>query len=398
MSKHAVERPRHLREIERLYEQARVSDLPAAAAAHEATKLLLNRPALPRRLLLESAEGSKLSLTVDDLFHAAGAEGADQLVLQVCDADVETESLHLGAGEVGAESGPLEAAPELCLLCGVTEARQSEVEPLRAEHLEEASDALRATNRHDGDALGPEVPATASSQRLQCVLVARPFDEYDRTCGGRVVRRSAELVVMHPREPSGRLQRRGREWNVSLTQYYTATTLDGFIADSDNSLDWLFTRKREQDGLLNYGEFIAGVGAMAMGSTTYEWILDHEFADRDPAEWKWPYDIPCWVFTHRQLPIVPESRVEFTSADVVAVHQEMVGAAGGRNVWIVGGGDLAGQFADVGLLDEVIVWIAPVTLGAGAPLLPRRIELRLEELARNGDFGCARFSVVRPPA
>jgi dihydrofolate reductase len=76
----------------------------------------------------------------------------------------------------------------------------------------------------------------------------------------------------------------------------------------------------------------------------------------------------------------------------------MVAAAGGRNVWIVGGGDLAGQFADVGLLDEVIVSIAPVTLGGGAPLLPRRIELRLEELGRNGDLSCARFSVVRSPA
>jgi dihydrofolate reductase len=183
---------------------------------------------------------------------------------------------------------------------------------------------------------------------------------------------------------------------MGLTQYYTATSLDGFIADPDNSLDWLFIRKREPDGPLNYGEFIAGVGAMAMGSTTYEWILDHEFADKDPAEWKWPYEIPCWVFTHRQLQVVPGARIEFTSADVSAVHEEMAEAAGDRNVWIVGGGDLAGQFADAGLLDEVIVQIAPVTLGGGAPLLPRRIELRLEELGRNGDFVSARFAVVQP--
>jgi dihydrofolate reductase len=183
---------------------------------------------------------------------------------------------------------------------------------------------------------------------------------------------------------------------MSLTQYYTATTLDGFIADPDNSLEWLFTRKREDDGLLNYGEFISEIGAMAMGSTTYEWLLDHELADKDPAEWKWPYDIACWVFTHRQLQAVPGSGVEFTSANVATVHEEMVEAAGGRNVWIVGGGDLAGQFADAGLLDELIVSIAPVTLGAGAPLLPRRIELRLDELGRNGDFASARFSVVRP--
>ena len=185
---------------------------------------------------------------------------------------------------------------------------------------------------------------------------------------------------------------------MSLTQYYTATSLDGFIADADNSLDWLFTRKRRDDGPLNYGEFIAEVGAIAMGSTTYEWILDHEFRGKDPAEWKWPYDVPCWVFTHRELQVVPSARIEFTSADAATVHEAMVAAAGDRNVWIVGGGDLAGQFADVGLLDEVIVSIAPVTLGGGAPLLPRRIELRLEELGRNEDLTCARFAVVRAPA
>jgi dihydrofolate reductase len=182
---------------------------------------------------------------------------------------------------------------------------------------------------------------------------------------------------------------------VALTQYYTATTLDGFIADPDNSLEWLFTRAREEDGPLSYGAFIAEVGALAMGSTTYEWILDHEFAGKEPAEWRWPYEIPCWVFTHRQLPVVPDAPIEFTSADVAAVHAELVAAAAGRNVWIVGGGDLAGQFADAGLLDEVLVTIAPVTLGAGAPLLPRRIELRLDEVGRNGDFVAASFSVVR---
>jgi dihydrofolate reductase len=181
---------------------------------------------------------------------------------------------------------------------------------------------------------------------------------------------------------------------VSRTQYYTATSLDGFIADPDNSLDWLFTRDRDPEGPMTYEKFIEDVGALAMGSTTYEWILDHEFKDKDPADWKWPYEIPSWVFTHRELTVVPDARIEFTSADVSKVHEQMVEAAGGRNVWIVGGGDLAGQFADVRLLDDVIVTIAPVTLGGGAPLLPRRLELRLEEVARNGDFTGARFSVV----
>jgi dihydrofolate reductase len=182
---------------------------------------------------------------------------------------------------------------------------------------------------------------------------------------------------------------------MPLTQYYTATTLDGFIADPNDSLEWLFTRAQDRDGPLNYDAFIAEVGALAMGATTYEWILGHEFADKPPEEWKWPYEIPCWVFTHRDLRVVPGADVTFTSEYVASVHEQMLAAAAGKNVWIVGGGDLAGQFADAELLDEVIVYVAPVTLGAGKPLLPRRVELRLEETARNGDFVCSRYSLVR---
>ena len=181
---------------------------------------------------------------------------------------------------------------------------------------------------------------------------------------------------------------------MSLTQYYTATSLDGFIAGENESLEWLFSREQDHAGPLNYADFIAGVGAVAMGSTTYEWILEHGRKGKDPADWKWPYAVPSWIFTHRQLEAVA-GPIAFASGDVASVHAEMVAAAEGRNVWIVGGGDLAGQFAEQGLLDEVIVYIAPVTLGAGAPLLPRHVELRLEETARNGDFVTARFSVVR---
>jgi dihydrofolate reductase len=182
---------------------------------------------------------------------------------------------------------------------------------------------------------------------------------------------------------------------VGLTQYYTATSLDGFIADERHSLEWLFTRQQDRNGPLNYAAFIEHVGAVAMGATTYEWILEHEFAEKDPAESKWPYDQPSWVFTHRELRDVPGAELRFVSGDVRDVHAEMVAAAGERNVWVVGGGDLAGQFADAGLLNEVIVYVAPVTLGAGAPLLPRRLELRPEEISQNGDFVAARYSVVR---
>jgi dihydrofolate reductase len=182
---------------------------------------------------------------------------------------------------------------------------------------------------------------------------------------------------------------------VGRTQFYTATTLDGFIATPDDSLDWLFTRRQEPTGPLNYAEFIGGVGALAMGSTTYEWILGHEFPSGDLTAGTWQYRQPCWVFTHRDLPAVPGADIRFVADDVVPVHRAMAAAAGGKNVWLVGGGDLVGQFADAGVLDEVLVMIAPVTLGAGRPLLPRRLELALVEVARNGDFACARYTVAR---
>lgn len=175
---------------------------------------------------------------------------------------------------------------------------------------------------------------------------------------------------------------------MSITTYYTATSLDGFIADEQHSLAWLFRQDQDESGPLNYGEFFARIGAVVMGSSTYEWLLRHE-------DGRWPYQLPAWVMTTRDLPKA-DGDVRFARDDVRAVHAEMTAAADGKDLWVVGGGDLAGQFADVGLLDEVIVYIAPATLGAGAPLLPRSIDLRLEELDRNRDFACARYSVVGP--
>jgi hypothetical protein len=117
--------------MQRVDKQTRVSDLPASATSHEAPKLLPSGPSLPRWLLLEGAERSKLTLGVEDLFHGGGTERPDQLILQVCDAHVETERFHLGATEVGAEAGLLETVPEVTFLSGVTEARQSDIKPLR---------------------------------------------------------------------------------------------------------------------------------------------------------------------------------------------------------------------------------------------------------------------------
>ena len=78
------------------------------------------------------------------------------------------------------------------------------------------------------------------------------------------------------------------------------------------------------------------------------------------------------------------------------VWQEMVAAADGKDVWVVGGGGLAADFAEAGHLDRLMLSIAPVTLGAGRPLFPRPFDLRLVELARHGVFACAIYDVVGP--
>lgn len=162
---------------------------------------------------------------------------------------------------------------------------------------------------------------------------------------------------------------------MTRTIYFTATSLDGFIADPDNSLDWLFEVPREEGTSDSaFGAFFAGVGASAMGATTYEWVLREEGFLDEPDKWTDAFgDTPSWVFTHRDLPIVPGADIRLVQGDVAPVHRDMVAAADGRNVWIVGGGDLAGAFADQGLLNEIHLGVQPVFLDGGAPLLPRRL-------------------------
>ena len=179
------------------------------------------------------------------------------------------------------------------------------------------------------------------------------------------------------------------------TQYYTAASLDGFIATEDDSLEWLFPLGDLDE--TGYPSFIADVGALAMGSATYEWILHHADEVTATAGSRLPYTQPTWVFSSRTLSLVEGADIRVVRGDVRPVHAKMRSAAGSKNIWIVGGGDLAGQFYDAGLLDEIIVQIGSVTLGRGKQLFPRRVTsppLRLVSTRQIGSgFAELRYAV-----
>lgn len=179
------------------------------------------------------------------------------------------------------------------------------------------------------------------------------------------------------------------------TIYHTATTLDGYLATTEHSLEWLFAV--QGDDTETFADFMAGVGAMALGSSTYRWLLEQENLVEEPHTWRdWYADRPAWVFTHGAPPVVAGADIRFTQAAVPEVHAEMVVAAADRDIWVMGGGDLAGQFADAGLLDRIVATIAPVTLGAGAPLLPRKIgadRLTLISVVQRGQFAELTYDV-----
>src|SRR5699024_7939722 len=178
---------------------------------------------------------------------------------------------------------------------------------------------------------------------------------------------------------------------VPRTVYYTAATLDGFIADPDDSLEWLLRQTEEppDDG------FFEGVGAIVMGATTYEWVLRN-------LDCPGPYTMPTWVMTHRSLAL-PEAvegggdpNIRSAQGPGADHYGETRTATADHDPWLMGAGDVAGPFADEGFRDEIVTETAPVVLGEGRPLLPRRLDLELVEVGHSAPFVIARHRVLGP--
>jgi dihydrofolate reductase len=161
-------------------------------------------------------------------------------------------------------------------------------------------------------------------------------------------------------------------------QYYVAASVDGFIAAPGDDLAWLMQFGMEEFQA-HYDRFISDVGALVTGSSTYEFIR------REGGDWAYA-DTPTWVLTSRVLEPFEGADLRFAEADIVEVVGAARDAAGERNVWIVGGGDVAAQVADAGLLDELHLTLMPVVLGRGTALLPVGATLGPLQLLRSTTF------------
>lgn len=162
------------------------------------------------------------------------------------------------------------------------------------------------------------------------------------------------------------------------TIYFAAASLDGYIADQNDSLEWLF--KNGPTDISFIDEFLETVGSIAMGASTYQWLLEN---NKGP----WPYKVPCLVFTHRNLKPLEGADVRFVKGDIRTLHQELTKLAHGKNVWLMGGGDLVGQFNDLGLVDEMHIQTVAVFLNEGKKLFARKTEnaFKIKDIRQRGD-------------
>ena len=168
---------------------------------------------------------------------------------------------------------------------------------------------------------------------------------------------------------------------------FIATSLDGYIATEDDSLEWLF--KVEGDGDNGYSDFYDTVDTVIMGRRTYDWLLEQEL-ESFPYEGK-----ECYVFSRTVSQ--DNENVKFFSGDVVDFTNQLKNKEG-KNIWVMGGGDLIHSFINKKLVDELIITVSPVLIGKGIPLFKEvdfELELTLKSINRFNQFAEMRYEVKR---
>lgn len=139
---------------------------------------------------------------------------------------------------------------------------------------------------------------------------------------------------------------------------YIATSLDGFIARADGRVDWLDAIPNPNQLDYGYGPFLASVDTTLMGNNTYQTILGFG------SDFPYP-DTRNYVFSRSKRPDAPS--IQYVTEDPAAFVRRLK-QADGQGIWLIGGGQLNTVLLNAGLIDELIISIAPVVLGVGIPL------------------------------
>jgi dihydrofolate reductase len=163
---------------------------------------------------------------------------------------------------------------------------------------------------------------------------------------------------------------------------YIATSADGYIARPDGDIEWLNRRPRTVD----YGlrAFYPTIDTILLGRKTYDWGIQYQ----KKTGVKSPFDknVANYVFS-RKPPKVATPGVEFVAEPMEAFVQRLR-AKPGKDIWVMGGGELIASLLDAGQIDEFDIHVIPTFIGEGIPLMARRhrdVPLRLKSTKKYPD-------------
>lgn len=153
---------------------------------------------------------------------------------------------------------------------------------------------------------------------------------------------------------------------------FIAMSLDGYIADSSGSVDWLKGHGDDHDNIDTYSEFVKDIDTIIMGWNTYYQIV----TDLSPNEWVYE-DFTTFVITHREH--ISSKKIQFVNTDPFDLIEKLK-TGNGKDIWICGGADLAQQLINKDLIDCYYITVIPTLLGSGIRLFEHaanQIELKL---------------------
>lgn len=157
---------------------------------------------------------------------------------------------------------------------------------------------------------------------------------------------------------------------------YIATSLDGFIARRDGSVDWLMEMPNPDNSDYGFSDFLNHIDAIVMGRITFETVMGFG---------QWPYTKPVFVLSNtiKEIPEAYAGKAEIVSGDLLSIVNSL-NQKNFTNLYIDGGSTIQ-SFLDLDLIDKMIITQVPILLGAGISLFKdsdREVRFTLENSER----------------